>query len=412
MSRLYFSERGRALIANNEEITRWRWAKKILKLPPKAAQAPAGLWLYVNLYDRNRKPLQVRLNGRALASLAPDPKLARMWSWQRIPIPGRRLLAGDNELILSCDSPAMNAWVIGLENGHRSPGSFVSTDRGRSWRGYAMGAHGVLQGEYMARIRSHAPGLVEQTPRGIVYEDPRHPRVRELLSLIPGRIRRLRDPWKQLLALRTWVAKSWTHDPSGRSYAPWDPWTVLDWAHRDWGHGQAGKVTMCVHFGAVFASLAAALGHRARCLAVTSDFNGWEGHFMAEAWDTGLGRWVLHDANYDVHYEDRRPLSGADISDLAHRGQSLEALVRRGPGFPKQPERVVNAFKLFASGRPFRLFGLWSLNNYTSEPEAAPPNHGSICYCETDFVWYNPAGMDLAPMFPFRADRRYFDRAP
>ena len=43
----------------------------------------------------------------------------------------------------------------------------------------------------------------------------------------------------------------------------------------------------------------------------------------------------------------------------------------------------------------------------------APPNHGSIAYCETEIVWYSPPGMDLAPMFPHRvAERDYFDRGP
>lgn len=134
---------------------------------------------------------------------------------------------------------------------------------------------------------------------------------------------------------------------------------------------------------------------------------------MAEVWDAARGRWVLHDPNYDVHYEDGRPLAAAELADRSHRGTGLEALVRRGPGFPKQPPRVVEAFPLFASGRPFRLLGLWTLNAYVSEPAAAPPNHGSIVYGETDFVWYHPrSNEDLAPMFPYGAGRAYFDAPP
>lgn len=413
MSRLFCTEQGRALIANNEEITRWRWARKGLKLPAEAAKARADLWLYLNMYDGNRLPLCIRLNGRALSSLKPEPSLARWWSWHRVAVPAGRLKEGMNEIVLSCDTPAMNGWMLGVENGHRNPRSWLSADQGASWRNEHLGAHGALRGEYLIRIRSHAPGLAERRPPAIMYEDPSHPRVRELLSLLPKRIRSMRDPWRQVLALRTWVAKSWTHDPFGRSYSPWDPWTVLDWAKRGWGHGQEGKVAMCVHFAAVFAPLAAALGHLARCLAITPDFNTGDGHFMAEVWDERLGKWILHDPNYDIHYEDGQPLSAIEIADLSHQGESLEKRVKRGPGIPRKPRRVVGYLRVFLTGRPFRITGIWARNNYVSDPAAAPPNHGSIAYCETDFVWYSPDGMDLAPMFPFRTgSRRYFEKAP
>ncbi len=409
MSRLFFSETGRALIQNNEEITRWRWAKKILKLPADAAHGSAELWLYLNMYDGNRVPLRIELNGKLLKNFSPEEGRGRSWGWYRVPVARGRLRKNENEIILSCNSPAMNAWLLGIENGRRTTKSTISTDRGKSWRNESMGAHGALRGEYLIRVRSHAEGMNERRPPGIIYEDAKHPRVRELLQLLPKRIRRIRDPWKQMLALRTWVAKSWSHDPFGRSYSPWDPWTVLDWTKREWGHGCDGKIAMCVHFAAVFAALAAALGHRARCFAITSEYGSGEGHFMAEVWDDRFGKWVLHDPNYDVHYEADEPMSAIEVVDLSHRGEALNSYVRKGPGLPKGPKRVVDGLKLFLTGRPFRNFGLWSRNDYVSDPTSAPPNHGSISYCETDFVWYCPNGMDLAPMFPFRTgNRQYF----
>ena len=197
-------------------------------------------------------------------------------------------------------------------------------------------------------------------------------------------------------------------------YTPWDPWTILDWGKANRGQGRDDTICMCVHFATLFAALAAALGHRARCVVISDKLDEPTGHFMAEVWDDGLGRWVLHDPNYDVEYVDGEPLSVIDLAERSHEGRALDDWVVAGKGMPKGPPRVTDAFReYFASGRSFRHTGIWSANQYVSDPSAAPPNHGAIGYCETEIVWYSPTGMDLAPMFPCRvAGRDYFDRRP
>ena len=412
MGRLFFSERGRILLEQNEEITRWRWARKVLRLPPAAAGAPADLWLYLRMYEGNRHLLRLWMNGRALGPVQPEPAMASFTGWQRVPAAASCVEKKENLIELRCDSPAMNAWILGIEAGHKAPKSFVSTDRGETWRNERMGARNLFRGEYAIRLRSHAPGLSERTPPPIVYEDPAAPRVRELRKLVPSRIRNIRDPWRQLLALRAHVARSWVHDPSGPSYAPWDPWTILDWSKRKWGHGLKGTVTMCVHFAVHFAALATALGHKARCVVITEAPGTSTGHFMAEVWSKAHGAWVMHDPNYDVHFEDGAPLSVVEIARRHHQGQPLKPCLRFGPGQPRGPRRVVTYFNRWvATGRSFRCAGVWTANQYISDPTVTPPNHGSIGYCETDIVWFNPPGMDLMPMFPYRtANCAYFER--
>ncbi|NUQ65372.1 MAG: transglutaminase domain-containing protein [Pirellulales bacterium] len=414
MSRLFFTERGRALMSHSEEITRWRWAQKRITLPSEAAEAQADIWFLAQTYQGNRRPLAVRVNGQVLGEVAPDASWEPFPVWSRLDVPAGRLREGVNEIEFRCEAPAMNAWMLGIEPGHRDPQSFLSLDRGRAWQNEHMGVPSVLRGEYLVRLRSRSEKLRDPKPPQIVYENPDHPRVRESIELVPAAIRSIGDPWNQLLALRTWVAQSWEHRGVGQVYTPWDPWTILDWAKQNRGQGRDQTIAMCVHFAALFTALASALGHRARCVVITDRLDEANGHFMAEVWDAVRRRWVLHDPNFDVHYADGEPLSALDLAERSHQGRSFEKWVVAGKGFPDGPPRLFDAFcHYFASGRSFLHVGVWSANQYVSHPAAAPPNHGSIGYCETEIVWYSPPGMDLAAMFPYRVDHRtYFDQAP
>jgi hypothetical protein len=414
MSRLFHTECGRVLLGSNEELTRWRWARKLLSVPPAAAAAPAELWLMLGAYGGSQAPLTVRVNGRKVGALqSPERSLPiGQWAWHRLPLRTGALVGGSNSIILTADSAAMDAWVLGVENGHVRPRSFLSVDRGRTWQHDHMGTSGVLRGEYVVRLRSLSAALRENRPAPILYEDARHPRVRELAKLCPAAIGRIRDPWRQLLALRSWVARLWEYCSWGQSYAPWDPQTILSWARRGGGHGRLGPITMCVHYAVVFASMATALGHRTRLVAITPDVNLPWGHFVAEVCDRRLGRWVVHDPNFDMHYEDPTPLSAVDVADRAMRGTDCTGMVRRGKGFPVSSQVLKPYYdNWFAPGRSYRLTGVWTRNDFISHPQAAPPNHGSTVFCETDFIWYAPdqAAMDATAMFPWRRwDKAWF----
>ena len=49
------------------------------------------------------------------------------------------------------------------------------------------------------------------------------------------------------------------------------------------------------------------------------------------------GKWVLHDPNFDVHYEgeDDVPLSAVELAEGSHAGRSFGSSVRAGPGMPR-----------------------------------------------------------------------------
>jgi hypothetical protein len=409
MSHLFLSEQGRVLMHNNEEITRWRWARKELVLPVEAHAAAGTLWIMAGCYGDSTAPLTVEINGREAAEIVPDGNAAAPpWRWWAVAV---------GEHVLRAENPAMNGWRLAIDNTAGSSRSFVSTDRGESWRKERMGVHNALRGEYVMRLRVESDALEENRPPRVVLEDSGHPRVRELLEILPESVREEGDPWRQVLALRAWVSSQWTHDGKGPSYAPWDPWTVLDWSKRNGGHGRQGKVTFCVHFNSVFAALAAALGHSARCLAITRGISGPEGHFVAEVFDQERDKWVLHDANCDAHYETEGvPLSGPEITDRVRRGEDCTPLARTGPAFEHLSPHLRPAWqRCFATGYSYLNLGVWTRNDYISDPTAAPPNHGSVNYCETDFVWYAPdeASRGAVAMFPYReGSRRWFERGP
>jgi hypothetical protein len=407
MSRLIFTERGRVLLHANEEIARWRWARKLLRVGQQVERAE--LWLFVRPYPGCKHPHKIEINEKPAATIRAEPKAESSWQWRRVPIARGVLRRGVNEILVRCDSAAMNSWMLGIENGHANPKSFLSTDRGRTWQNKSMGASGVLRGEYLIRLRADGDSLRDPPPPQIVYENRKHPRVRELRELIPASIRRMSDPWRQVLALRTWVTQSWKYEAFGRSYSPPDPWTVLAWKRDNWGHGYENPIAMCVHYGMVFTSLAAALGHDARGFAITQDVNSPHGHFMTEIWDKRHKKWIAHDASYDLHYGTDQPMSATELADTSRRNNLRDAM-RRGPGFTSNDPRLLQILnQQLKTGKSFAHVGIWRLNDLISNPSSAPPSHGSVNYCETDFVWYVPVGEDRLEMFPYHTgDREYF----
>lgn len=417
MGRTFATETGRMMLHANEEISRWRAAKKILRLPRAAGKSRGRIWLCVCEYPRNDKPLEISVNGRRAGKITASTNgQAGAWAWRSVDVRRGVLRAGANEIIVRCDSPATNAWMLGIENGcNARPASALSTDRQRTWRSNHMGICGVLAGEYLIRARLEGPQLTEARLPPLVYEQPNHPRVRELRDLVPQRIRAMRDRWDQVLALRNWVARAWTYEAFGRQYAPWDPGTVLAWKKNNWGHGQKQPIAMCVHYGMVFCSLAAALGHVCRGVAVTESINGPNGHFMAEIWDRQRHKWIAHDPNFDLHYEDENgPMSLVQLADRFRAGRSAASDIRQGGGFTSQCPRLKGLLQSkLATGQAFAKTAVWRRNDVISDTTAAPPNHGSVIYCETDLVWYSlDKNGPVAEMFPYRASANYFDAPP
>ena len=402
MSHLLTHERGFILRDLPEELTRWRQAHVSFEVPEAGDASRDTSLLLLLAGPRAPTPLHLTWNGHALATLPADTPAD--WAWHRVDVPADALRAGPNELVLRADNAAMNGWAVPIEPGHTAPRSAVSFDGGQNWQHDGMSTAAVLRGEYVARLR--IPGNAPAAP-AIVYDDPNSAPVRGLKELIPAEVQNERDPWQQVLKLRTWLSRCWTHCPRGATYAPWEPNTIIDWAHR--GDRALGmEVTaMCVHFGAAMTACATALGHRARCIVITREINSGDGHFVAEVFDEAQDKWVVHDANVDMHYEDDgRPLSAIELSALAQRGVDCTPLVSKGLAFDEAPPHLTELIEQhLLTGSSYRLAGVWTRNDYITDPRHAPPDHGRTRYTETDLLWYTPTaeiGEALA-MFPWHS---------
>jgi hypothetical protein len=265
----------------------------------------------------------------------------------------------------------------------------------------------------VARVRlaeGHDP-----PPPQMIWENPRHPRVEQLLQRLPAGARRAGDVLTRIRALASWLSMSWEHTSSARAalYTPWDAETILAWGKTQTGPNGQRPIVMCVHYAVAFVSFCQALRIPARCAVLMGTPNGTDGHFVAEVWMDDLRKWIMVDPNCDVlFFKDGEPLSIPEIRSL---GDSLEPYAVTGSG-----SRFQSTFPHMASfyrdnlfkGLCFRHRSVWPRTDFLSHPEYAPPGHGSTSYCETDLVWEET---DLAAgfgMFRSFAPPEYFDAPP
>jgi transglutaminase-like putative cysteine protease len=407
MSVLYYSESGRVIPTLGEELTTWRRARKVLDLPP--TDAPGTLYLLARPYAA--RPLRVAANGVELPPV--EPAYAPAYHWYAIPVDPALLRAGANRFEFWTDASAMNAWSLAMEAGHAQPESYTSDDGGATWRNEKMGYLNALRGEYVVRVRLQEGQ--DPPPPPLIWEDAAHPRVASLRKGMPPQALGPGPRMARVRALSGWLASSWEHTAQNRAalYAPWDAETILAWGKARSGHNGERPIVMCVHYAAAFVSCCQAAGIPARCAIGTAAINGPNGHFVAEVWFDEYFKWVMVDPNSDaIFWQGGVPLS---IAEIQQAGCDLSALIEWGPGtayqrqFPHMVHFIENSLE---TGRCFVHRSLWPRADLLSHPEASPPGHGALTYCETGLVW---EARDLARglgMFPRFAEPGYVDAPP
>jgi hypothetical protein len=409
MSQLYYSETGHVVPTLCEELTDYRRARKVLELP--GTRAPAVLFILARSYPGTDLPLRVSANGRELPGPAPDP--GGIYRWHEIPVPPDVLVPGSNIFEFWADAPAMNAWSLAMENGHRDPNSLVSTDAGETWRNEKMSYLNVTSGEYIVRVRLEEGA--DPAPPAMAWEDPHHPRLRRLQQTLPGYILEGGSTLARVRALATQVCTSWEYCNSGPAaqYAPWDAETIVAWGQASRGHDGRKPIVMCVHYAVTLVTYCLAAGIPARCAVFTLGTNTPEGHFTAEVWFQEYGKWVMVDPNMDaILFKDGLPMS---VSEIQRAAPDLAPLVAWGPGHRYQLENPVIAEwvpKTFLTGACFRHRSLWARADLLSHPEFSPPGHGSTSYCETNLIWEVGDLEQGFGMFPYFGEDAYFDAPP
>lgn len=404
MSRLYFTEQGRAIPNLAEELTRHRRVRKVLKLP--VTRHPAVLFILAQPHAHSVLPLCLSVNGNKQFPIR--PLLPGTFRWHMCEISPACLVPGANTFELWADGSSMTSWSLATEPGHAKPASYLSDDSGENWRNTKMTYLNVLSGEYVIRIRLHEGEDPPAPP--IVWEVKEHSKLTSLRALIPQKCRS-GSLLERVRGLTAWLSTAMEHIGTGLAtlYTPWDPATILAWGMLKRGLNGQLPVLMCMHYSVAFVSFCHVLGIRARCAALANSPNGSDGHFVSEVWFPVLKKWVMVDVNFDIiMWKDGVPLS---ISEIQAAGSNLQPLVEYGQGssFQLRNPAVKQFFQSnYLQGKCFTHRSIWPRTDFLSRPDLSPVGHGTMAYSETELVWECADRENGFGMFQYFGTQEYF----
>ncbi|MGI6250389.1 MAG: transglutaminase-like domain-containing protein [Anaerolineaceae bacterium] len=406
MSKLYFGDNGFVIPHLCEELTKYRRAAKLFDLPQTVC--PANLFFLARPHSSNGTDLIISINGHPPIRI-PSKNKNTVFAWYKIKVSPGLLIVGTNKVEFWTESESMDSWALALDT-QALPNSFsyISYNSGRDWHCYGKGVFSIGNGEYLVRIRLEEGSDVP--PPAWKNEDFEHARLEYIRNLIPKEILSLEKPLDKVKQLASWVSQSWNYTSSydASIYTPWDPATIYSWSRSRKGTNGKPTISFCVHYAVFFVTACQALGLIARCAVFTENINSFNGHFTAEVWLPEFEKWVFVDPNIDAMFYKRGiPLSVTEI----RKESRMADLMELGPGysFQIQGSAIVQLMELYSNGSLFRLRGIWPRNDFLSHPEKTPPGHGSIAYCETDFIWEKDQEL---LMFPYLVDTDYFDTPP
>lgn len=407
MSKLYYQDQGFVIPTNCEEVAGLRRAVKYLSLPKTAY--PAKLFFEARPRSMDAVPLHIAINRFEIPPVVPEGSIPA-FRWYERTIPPEYLHEGLNSIELWTHSGVDHAWTLALDG--TTPeisNSFVSVDGGVTWSDRQLGRFNRDRGSYLVRVRLEE--RQDPTPKAWIGEEFSHPRLAEIRAMLPNTVPNASTTLEKIRILSAWISQSWEYCSSLYSslYTPWDAATILAWGSSKQGQNGQRPMVMCVHYSIVLITACQALGIHARGNAFTEAINSFNGHFAAEVWLPELQKWIFVDPNVDAIFFDKGiPLSIAEMHSYAG---DLAPYVEFGPGFAYQMQNsaIQDFMNIYLNGRFMRLRGMWPRSDFLSHPERTPPGHGSLAYCETDFVWEPDEGLE---MFPHFASSDYFNAAP
>ncbi len=227
----------------------------------------------------------------------------------------------------------------------------------------------------------------------IAQEELRSPRFAALRERfrIDEAVRGIEGEFARILALRHWIhSRIRIEDDNPTEIAHQDAWDILEAA-------EAGGGFHCAHFRLVQQAVLCAYGHVTRCLGVGegSPERGRH-HGVNEVWVNELGKWVLSDAKYDLHYEKE----GVPLSALELRGEVLaDGAARVERAFGPTRERRTGA----QPGNPDSYRWLsWELNGNVFSEYPGHVSSALVLY-EDDFARANAWYRDGRPHWAYDA---------
>jgi hypothetical protein len=132
-----------------------------------------------------------------------------------------------------------------------------------------------------------------------------------------------KQPFERALLLKDWVAAQWPHS-NPNPYPPWNANIILDWIRS----GKTGG--FCGQYSQVLLQSLASVGMTARYVEIGGDWNP-VAHFVIEVWSNQYNKWVVLDADYNIHFErDGIPLSALEVHDALLGGTLADVQVIKG----------------------------------------------------------------------------------
>lgn len=129
--------------------------------------------------------------------------------------------------------------------------------------------------------------------------------------------------FERILLLKEWVSAQWPQG-SPNPYPPWDAIVILDWIRT----GITGG--FCAQYAQVLLQSLAAYGMTGRYVEIGSTGNPYA-HFVMEVWSNEFDKWIVLDADYNLHFErDGIPLSALEVHDALVRSELNEVVVVPG----------------------------------------------------------------------------------
>jgi hypothetical protein len=204
------------------------------------------------------------------------------------------------------------------------------------------------------------------------FENYYHPRVAKLrqryqLDKVVGDEQ---DEFRRIMLLRHWIHTTMPIDDFNATRTAWDAFDILDKA-------KAGGKFQCTHFAIVQHAVLNSFGYVARMLGVGPGKNETPiggHHGTNEVWVNSLGKWVMVDAQYDLHFEKNGiPLSALEIRDEVWRNEARD--VKAAFGLERKPtvSQIKNRdWGIWATAQNYRWVSWYTdTNNFTTYPANA-----------------------------------------
>ena len=249
-------------------------------------------------------------------------------------------------------------------------------------------------------------------PAGLSFnaEDPTHPTLvalRERFDL--DRVAGAGSDLDRTVRVRDWIKSLFPH------YIPyrmpeWNALTILDRASR------GVENFICMHYSVSLVQCCLALGMQARVINLHRGISDTyvvgdeafcdppvDEHVVAEVWTADTGSWVMHDTDFDCHYERAGVPQSAWGIHQAFVDKELDELdCRRGPhsrAFTALADEIEEDGEFFASDLPsyYAHVSVLMRNDFLADPDGPVPVAHLTDAATEPILWHRGSDLRLQP---------------